>query len=439
VILVSLLILLVLIAINGVLAASELSVVSARPARLQARADQGSRGAGVALDLAAAPDRFLSTVQIGITLVGILAGAFGGAALSEPIAGALSALPVIGSSGRAIAVVIVVSLITYLSLVLGELVPKRLALNALEGIAIRVARPMRALSRAAAPAVTLLAVSSDAVLRLIGARPSSEPAVTEAEVEHLLRQGAKAGIFAEAEREMVSGVFRLGDRRGGELMTPRRRIVALDVTASDAENRQRMATASHSYFPVCDGSIDQILGVVSVKELWRRTLVGEATDPRAAMTEPLFVPESALVLPVMESFQETGVHVAIVIDEYGGIEGLLTLNDVLEALVGDLEPEGARHDARAVRRDDGSWLLDGELPAHEARLLLEISSLPGEDEGDFETLGGFIMARLGRIPATGDAVRSAGYRFEVVDMDGNRVDKVLVDQVRPRGDDRTPN
>ena len=215
--------------------------------------------------------------------------------------------------------------------------------------------------------------------------------------------------------------------------------MALDVTASDAENRQRMATASHSYFPVCDGSIDQILGVVSVKELWRRTLVGEATDPRTAMTEPLFVPESALVLPVMESFQETGVHVAIVIDEYGGIEGLLTLNDVLEALVGDLEPEGARHDARAVRRDDGSWLLDGELPAHEARLLLEISSLPGEDEGDFETLGGFIMARLGRIPATGDAVRSAGYRFEVVDMDGNRVDKVLVDQVRPRGDDRTPN
>jgi len=249
--------------------------------------------------------------------------------------------------------------------------------------------------------------------------------VTEAEVEHLLRQGTQAGVFAEAEREMVSGVFRLSDRRAGELMTPRRRIVAIDVTTSEAENRQRMAAASHSYFPVCDGAIDQVLGVVSVKELWRRTLVGESTDPHVAMTEPLFVPESAPVLSVMERFQATGIHLAIVVDEYGGIEGLLTMNDVLAAIVGDLEPDQDPEDPRAVRRDDGSWLLDGELPAHEVRALLEIASLPGEDEGDFETLGGFMMAQLGRIPAVGDAFRSASYRFEVVDMDSNRVDKVL--------------
>ncbi len=425
----SILLLLLLIIGNGVLSGSELAAVSARKARLQQRAEAGNAGARVALELAAAPDRFLSTVQIGITLVGILAGTFGGAVLTEPLAGALDGIPGLGRYAPEISVAVVVSAITYLSLVIGELVPKRLALLNPEGIAGAVARPMRAVSRFGAPIVTLLAVSSDVVLRLLGARASSEPAVTTEEVELLLQQGTQAGVFAEAEREMVSGVFRLGDRRAGELMTPRHRIVFLDVTKPDAENRRRMAAAPHDAFPVSAGPLDQVLGVVSVKALWSRTIAGESTDPRAAMTEPLFVPESAPVLAVMNRFKRTGTHLALVVDEYGGVEGLVTLNDLLEGIVGDLAPGEELGERRAIRRADGSWLLDGGLPAHEVRELLAIASLPGEEEGDYETLGGFVMARLGRIPTAGDAVDWAGLHFEVMDMDGNRVDKVLATPV----------
>ena len=419
------LILLVLVVVNGVLAASELAVVSARRARLQGRAEAGNAGARAALELGAAPDRFLAAVQIGITLVGILAGAYGGAALSGPVADLLDGVPAIEGYADAIAVALVVTAITYLSLVVGELVPKRLALLNPEGIAVAVARPMRVLARVASPIVTLLALSSDAVLRLLGARASTEPSVTEEEVEHLLQEGARAGIFAESERAMVQGVFDLGDRRAAELMTPRHRVVYLDLTRPEDENRRRMIASPHNHFPVCERSLDRVLGVVSVKTLWSRSLAGAPTDPRAAMVPPLFVPESAPVLTVMEQFKRTGVHLALVVDEYGGIEGLLTLNDVLEDVVGDLEPENEADNRQAMRRPDGSWLLDGGLPAHEARALLGIDALPGEEEGDYETLGGFVMAVLGRIPAAGDAVDWAGLRFEVVDMDGNRVDKVL--------------
>lgn len=279
-------ILLLLILANGVLAASELAVVSARKARLRQRAAEGDAGARVALDLAAAPDRFLSTVQIGITLIGILAGAYGGAALSAPLADLLEGVPGIEAYAGTIAVAIVVTLITYLSLVIGELVPKRLALLNAEGIAVAVARPMRLLSRVAAPAVSLLSLSGDAILRLLRARPSGEPPVTEEEVEHLLREGTRAGVFLETEWAMVQGVLDLDDRRAGELMTPCHRIVFLDLTKPAPENRRRMAESPHNHFPVCDGSLDRILGVVSVKTLWSRSLTGQDTDPQAAMTPP---------------------------------------------------------------------------------------------------------------------------------------------------------
>jgi putative hemolysin len=427
------LILFLLVVVNGLLAASELAVVSARRARLQPRADGGDAGARAALELAAAPDRFLSTVQIGITLVGILAGALGGAALTDPLATALGRAAWLAPYAGAIAGVVVVAAITYLSLLVGELVPKRLALQNPEGIAARVARPMQALSRVTAPVVTLLAVSSDALLRLLRARPSTEPSITEEEVEHLLQEGTRAGVFEESERAMVQGVFDLGDRRAGELMTPRHRVVFLDLLKPNAENRRRMAASAHHAFPVCEGSLDRVLGVVSVKDLWRRALAGEPTDPREAMAEPLFVPEAAPIPTVVERFRQTGTHLALVVDEYGGVEGLLTLNDVLAAIVGDLEPADATGGPRAVRRTDGSWLLDGGLPAHEVREVLAIESLPGEEAGEYETLGGFVMARLGRIPAPGDATDWAGLRFEVVDMDGNRVDKVLAAPAAPEG------
>ncbi len=420
-----LLIVFVLVVINGVLAASELAIVSARKARLQPRAEEGDVGARTALELAAEPDRFLSTVQIGITLVGIIAGAFGGAALTEPVANWLRQVPQVTPYASVVAGLLVVGFITYLSLLIGELVPKRLALQNPEGIAIRMARPMATLAKVAAPIVAFLAVSSDLVLRLLGARKSTEPPVTEEEVELLLQEGARHGVFAEAERVVVQGVFDLGDRNTGELMTPRRKMVALDLSQPDEENRRRILEAPHTTFPVIDGSPDNVVGLVSVKALWGKDDPSVPLDLAGSMIAPMFVPESAPVLRVLEQFRRAGTHLALVVDEYGGVEGLLTMQDVLDAIAGDLDAPDEAHDGRAVRRVDGSWLLDGSLPAHEVRELLEIGELPGEEDGEFETLGGFIMASLGHVPSVGEIAEAGGWRFEVADMDGNRVDRVL--------------
>jgi putative hemolysin len=419
------LIILLLVLFNGVLAASELSVVSSRKSRLQPRAEAGDAGAKAALALAEAPDRFLSTVQIGITLVGILAGAFGGATLTTQLADLIRQATPLAPYANALAAVAVVGLITYLSLVLGELVPKRLALLNPEGVASFIARPMNVLSRVGAPAVWLLTVSSNIVLRLVGGQKGDEPPVTEEEVEHLLQEGTLHGVFLETERAVVQGVFDLGDRNAGELMTPRRKMVALDLQNPDAENRRRIAETSFAIFPVIDGSPDRVVGVVTVRDLWGRDSDETPLDLAGAMEPPLFVPESAPVLRVLEQFRRTRTHLAVVVDEYGGVEGLLTMEDLLDAIAGDLDPTGGGGDERAVRRPDGSWLLDGSLPAHEVREEIGIAELPGEEEGEFETLGGFLMAQLGHIPTVGETTASGGWRFEVVDMDGHRVDKVL--------------
>ena len=418
-------IILLLVLFNGVLAASELAVVSARKARLQPRADEGDAGARAALALAEEPDRFLSTVQIGITLVGILAGTFGGVTLTRQVGGLLTGIEPLRPYANALAAVAVVGLITYLSLVVGEIVPKRLALMNAEGIATRVARPMVVLARVAAPVVWLLTVSSNGVLRLLGGGQGDEPQVTEEEVEHLLQEGTRLGVFAETERAVVQGVFDLGDRNAGELMTPRRKMVALDLQNSEEENRRRIAETSFAIFPVIDGSPDKVAGVVTVRDLWGRASDGAPLDLVGAMEPPLFVPESAPVLRVLEQFRRTRAHLAVVVDEYGGVEGLLTMEDVLDAIAGDLDEGDAGGDERAVRRPDGSWLLDGSLPAHEVREQIGIAELPGEEEGEFETLGGFLMSQLGHIPAVGETTATAGWSFEVVDMDGHRVDKVL--------------
>lgn len=414
-----------LIVANGVLSMSELAVVSARTSRLQQMANNGNKGAKTALDLAAQPNRFLSTVQIGITLIGVLTGAFGGATLSKPVSAALSRFPGIGSASDQIGVILVVILITYLSLVIGELVPKRIALQQPEQIAARVAPAMLVISRITTPVVSFLSVSNDFVLRVMGIRHTDEPTVTEEEIRLLLKEGAESGVFEESERMMVTGIFNIADRNAGEIMTPRHVVNYLDLEESADWNRQEMLDHPHTLYPVIRGTLDDVQGIVSSRDLWHRKLSGESTEIIDAMKPALFVPQLAPVLDVTEQMRRQQAPMAVVIDEYGGMIGLLTFNDLISDIIGELDLANPDGHKGAVQRDDGSWLLDGILPAHELRELLEIREIPGEAEGRYETVGGFIMDQLGHIPLAGEKVEVAGHTFEVVDMDGNRVDKVL--------------
>ena len=418
-----------LILANGLFSMSEFAIVSARRHRLQGLAESGDARAGTALKLAAEPNRFLSTVQIGITVIGVLSGAYGGAVFATALATFVARLPALAPYASTIAFATVVLLITYLTLVVGEIVPKRLALANPEPIALRVARPMRALSVVSAPAVALLSASTELVLRLVGAKESSEPAVTEEEVRMMLAEGTTAGVFDEEEQEVVARVFRLSDRRVASLMTPRHEIVGVDLEDPLEENLARMREAGHSFFPVYRDSLDRVEGMISVRGLWAQTPVGAQPDIEAAIFEPLYLPESLPALKVMEQFREATTHVALVTDEYGSIEGLLTLHDLLESIVGSL-PDVHDEEPEAVERPDGSWLLDGLMPIDEFRDRFELPPLPDEDRGYYQTLGGFVMMHLERTPVTGDRFDWSGNDFEVVDMDGNRVDKVLF---RPAG------
>lgn len=422
---VEILIVLLLIVLNGVFSMSELAVMSARKARLQQRADEGDAGARVALELAEAPNRFLSTVQFGITLIGILAGAYGGATLSTVLASALAVFPVIAPYSQTIAFTIVVLLITFLSLVIGELVPKRLALHNAERVAALVAMPMNVLSMLVTPIVHLLSLSTDFVLRLLRLQPNAEPPVTEEEVKLMIEQGTEAGVFAAAEQDMVEGIFRLADQRVNELMTPRPRVVWLDTEDALEDHWRAMQQSDYSYFPVCEGSLDDVIGIVAVKDIWASMVAGRPVHLRELIHAPVFVPESMPVLKLLETLKATGQHLALVIDEYAGIQGLITLNDVLEAIVGDLSSLPT-DDSPIRQREDGSWLVEGILPVADFKDYFEVSILPGEERGDYQTLGGFVMRQLGRIPIAGDHFEWGGLRFEVVDMDRNRVDKVLV-------------
>lgn len=430
-----LLLLLLLILANGVFALAEIAVVSARKARLQQWVQEGDVRARTALDLANAPERFLSTVQIGITLVGILAGAFGGATLAETLAGYLHPLPWIGPYAAGVGVFLVVVLISYLSLILGELVPKRLGLNAPERIARRMAGPMQTLARAARPLVTLLNRSSDVVLWLLRVKPPDDATVTEEEIKVLIDQGRQAGLFEPVEQEMINRVFRLTDRRVSVLMTPRRDIVWLNLQDSLDETRRIIAGHNHSFFPVGDGALDNLQGVVRTRDLLARLLEGHPLDCRAVLRQPLFVFEHTEALRVMEQFKQTGIHFALVIDEYAAIQGLVTFNDILTSIFGELpEPDTPTAQA-ATRRDDGSWLMDGLLPVDEFTDILGTPRLNEDEEGDFNTLGGFVMQELGAIPVPGQHFTWRGFRIEVIDMDGRRVDKVLVIPPSSGGDE----
>ncbi|NJD78882.1 MAG: HlyC/CorC family transporter [Candidatus Methanoperedens sp.] len=409
---------------NGIFSMSEIAIVSARKARLQQWINEGNTKARVALDLANSPNRLLSTVQIGITLIGILAGVLGGAIITEELSARLVTIPLLAPYSQAIALGIVVLGITYLTLVIGELVPKRMALHNPERIACIVAAPMRMLSRFASPAVHLLSISTDAVLRILGIRPVAEPPVTEEEINILIEQGMKAGTFEKAERDMVEHVFRLGDLRGGALMTPRTEIVWLDIDDPPEEIRSKIIDSGHSRFPVVQGSLDNILGIVQVKDMLGRNMAGKPADLKASLRRPLFVPESTHALKVLELFKKSGIHISLVVDEYGIVQGLITLNDILEEIVGDIPSMEELEEPLAVQREDGSWLLDGMLPVNDFKKIFSIKELPGE--GIYQTIGGFVLMQVGRIPPVGYHFEWGGLRFEVVDMDKNRIDKVLV-------------
>ncbi len=419
-----------LLTANGVFAMSEIAVISARKARLQRMAAGGDRRARAALELARAPDRFLSTVQIGITLVGILAGAFGGATIAEQLGVVLNRVPALDPYGEAVGLAAVVLIITYLSLVVGELVPKRVGMNNPEGIAKLVARPMTALSRLASPVVHLLSFSTSAVLRLLRTRPPEGPPVTEDEVRVMIEQATQAGVFEQAEQEMVESIFRLGDRRVTALMTPRLDIAWLDINSPPEEVARQIFASHYSRLPVCDRHPDNVLGIVKAKDLLSVVLSGKPLDLRASLRQPLFVPESMTALRLLELFRESRTHVALVVSEHGSVEGLVTLTDVLEAIVGDLVPPGGQAEPMAVERDDGSWLLDGGITIDDFKEVFPVGRMPGEEEGAYETLAGFVIMHLGRIPAAADRFEWGGLTFEVVDMDGRRVDKVLVTPAR---------
>jgi putative hemolysin len=427
--LVEFVIILLLILINGVLALSEIAIVSARKARLQAQVDDGDVRAKAALALAENPTVFLSTVQVGITLVGILAGAIGGATIGTQLGAWISQIPVLAPYGSFLGFGIVVLVVTYLSLVFGELVPKRIALNQPERYARLAAPAMHILARATTPIVVLLSRSTEAALKLLRVKVTSEFDVTEDEIKILIDQGTQAGIIAIAEKDMLKSVFRLADRRVGSLLTPRTEITWLDLDDPPSERWQKVIESGHSLFPVARGSLDEVVGIVYAKELLNVSLQGKPIILEELIEEPIWVPESMLALGVLEIFEKKHKQEVLVIDEFGGFQGLVTINDILEAIVGETIAVAGFQEPEITRREDGSWLIDGMLAVDELKDLLGINQLPDEALLRYQTVGGLVMAYLGRIPVSGDQFRLLGYQFEVVDMDGMRVDKLLVQPI----------
>ncbi len=428
--------LLFLILFNGVFAMSEIAVVSSRKTRLQRLADDGSPGAHSALSLHVEPSNFLSTIQVGITTIGILSGAIGEAALADPFAAWLSGFPVIAPYARLIALTIVVAGLTFFTVVVGELVPKRLALMAPESIASLVSRPMLWLARSTRPIVWLLSASSGLVLRLTGVRRKDEPPVTDDEIKVLMGQGAEAGVFHESEQAIVSNVLRLDEQRIKAIMTPRKDIYALDLNDPDVEIRRRISESPYTRIVVCRDGLDHIVGILRTSDLLKAALGNEPLDVAHALRPPLYVPAGVSTTQLLENFRKARVQSALIVDEYGELQGLVTLTDVLTSIVGEIPSEDLSEEQDIVMREDGSWLMDGGVSVERFKTVLRVNDdLPGEEENAFNTLGGFLMHMLGRVPAVADHFEWGGCRFEVMDMDKNRVDKVLVACARPDATD----
>jgi len=413
-----------LILANGLFAMSEMAIVAARKSRLQESADRGSASARMALQLANNPNEFLSTVQIGITVVGTLASAVGGATIASKLAVHLDAYPFIAPHGETVSLAVVVVLLSYVSLIFGELVPKRLALRSPERVSTTVAPMMRALAVISGPAVRFLSMSTELVLALIPSRKSTEANVTEEEIKGLIDQAVGDGTMHHSEREMLQGVFWLGDRRVNQIMTPRTGIVWIDSAATTEEILNTIAESHYSTFPVGHESMDSVLGTVNVKDLLPGGVRLQRLDIQSSLKPPLIVPETLPAVRLIPMFQSSKTHMAIAVDEHGSTQGVITLTDIIEAIVGDIPAHGQAEPPSAVRRDDGSWLVDGIMPLVEFKYVLGIPNI--HEPPDVTTVAGLVVKELGRIPAVEDTVEIAGMRFEVVDMDGARVDKLLI-------------
>ena len=424
-----LVLLLVLIVLNGVFAMSEIAIVSSSRARLLQLADGGGSGARHALRLASDPTRFLSSVQVGITSIGILNGAIGEASIASRLRPSFERVPLLAPYAETLSLGVMVIVLTYVSLILGELVPKRLALTHPEAIASIIARPMEVLASAGRPIVTLLSVSTDAILRLSGVRHVKQPAVTLEEIRVLLEQGADEGVFEGAEHEMVTNVLNLDDRHVSAVLTPRSDVVFLDVRDPLDATREKLRQDLHNVLPLCDGGLDHVLGFVRSTAVLEMLLEGGTIDLPAVAEKPLFVPETMSLMKLLEQFKRTHLPVALVVDEFGDVGGLISLTDVIASIVGDLPAEPGE-EPMIVRRADGSWLFDGRLDLDAVLRSLDAEAiLTDDDRHHYHTLGGLAMLALGRVPRTGDVFERGGHRFEIVDMDGNRVDRVLVSRI----------
>jgi putative hemolysin len=422
-----------LIILNGLFAMSEMALTASRKARLQVMVESGESGAQAAMDLHENPTKFLSTVQIGITSIGVLNGIVGEAAFSDPLAlWIVATFAVADKTASIAATALVVMMITVLTIIFGELVPKRLGQMYPETVARMVSRPMNAISFATRPLVMALTASTNGVLRLMGVRGGPSRSVTEEEIAASLEEGLDAGVIEEQEHQMVRNVFRLDDRQIGSMMIPRAEITWLDADASTEQILADIAEGGRTRYPVCSGGLDNVIGVVSVQTLLLPLSRGEKPALTDHLTAPVFVPETLSGMELLEHFRQTRAELVFVVGEYGAVQGVITERDVLEAITGELGSP-ADEDAWAVRREDGSWLLDGLIPVPELKDRLELKEMPEEDRGRYNTLAGMIMLLLGRLPRTTDHVEWEGWRFEVVDLDGKRVDKVLVQRTSPHG------
>jgi putative hemolysin len=424
------LLLLLLILLNGVFAMSEIAIVSSRKARLQQLLGEGSSGAGRAIELAEDPSRFLSTIQVGITSIGILAGAFGEATVADKLQLYFERLPALAPYASALALGIVVVCLTYVSLIVGELVPKRVALLRPERIASFLAPAMHGLSVAARPVVRLLSLSTEFFLALLGARKVKEPSVTEEEIKVMFEQGTEEGVFVRAEQELVENVLRLDQRNVGSIMTPRLDVIYLDSKATFERNREKLLAEPHSMLPVCDGGLEHVIGFVRSTDILERLLRSERVDLVEQAKPPLYVPESITLMQLLEHFKRAHLPTALVVDEYGEVAGLVTVTDVVGAIVGDFAPEQGE-EPLVVQREDGSWLVDGMLDLDSLKALLGADKLPDEELGNYHTAGGLAMLQISRVPRKGDKFELMGFRIEVLDMDKNRVDQLLVSRLPP--------
>ncbi len=417
-----------LILLNGVFAMSEVALLTARKARLQRLVAEGDRSAAAALAMGENPNRFMSTIQIGITSIGILNGIVGEAAFAAPLALWLMKLSVPAQYASMLATAVVVIVITYFSIVIGELVPKRLGQINPETVARFVARPMSWLALASRPFVKLLSTSTDLVLKMLGVDPASVSTVTEEEIHAMLAEGSDAGVIEQNEHAMVRNVFRLDERQISSLMVPRSDVVYLDIEESVEENLAKVAETDHSRFPVCRGGLDDVIGFVHTKQLLAQSLRGQAVDFTQHLQEILYVPETLTGMELLENIRSSNTQIALVLDEYGEVQGLITLQDLLEAITGEFASPDDEN-SWALQRDDGSWLLDGLIPIPELKDRLQLHSVPEEDKARYQALSGMLMLVLGRMPQTGDTIVWESWKLEVVDMDGKRIDKVLATPV----------